>query len=101
MAEAVNALVSAALLDDRARRKKESNAAIAAAVDERTPFHVVKEAVRSAGGENQNDSLLQQRCKKSHPFSPHRTCTPAEGSRSRRGSPAAMEKSHQRRGDYV
>ncbi len=61
MAEAVNALVSAALLDDRARRKKESNAAIAAAVDERTPFHVVKEAVRSAGGENQNDSLLQRR----------------------------------------
>lgn len=32
-----------------------------AAVDERTPFHVVKEAVRSAGGENQNDSLLQRR----------------------------------------
>ncbi len=61
MAEVVNALVSAALLDDRARRKKESNAAIAADVDERTPFHVVKEAVRSAGGENQNDSLLQRR----------------------------------------
>ena len=51
---------TAVLLDDRVRRKKESNAAIAAAAGEKTPFHVVKEAVRSSGGEIQNDSLRKK-----------------------------------------